>query len=80
MYLDSHARCRKSRKLEKPFLDLNVLNFYFRRLIKSLKTYQHIILKKCVDFFLLVELYALEYYPGPLLRSAEAGERLGTRQ
>ena len=29
---------------------------------------------------LLVELSLLEFHPGPLLRSVEAGERLGTRQ
>ena len=36
LYLESHARYRKSRKLEKPFLDLSVSNFHFRRLIKGL--------------------------------------------
>ena len=29
---------------------------------------------------LLVELSPLEFHPGPRLRSAEAAERLGTRQ
>ena len=33
-----------------------------------------------LSFLLLVELSLLEFHPGPLLRSAEAGERLGTRQ
>ena len=36
LYLESHARYRKSRKLEKSFLDLSVSNFHFRRLIKGL--------------------------------------------
>ena len=33
-----------------------------------------------LSFLLLVELYPLEFHPGPRLRSAEAGERLGTGQ
>ena len=40
--------------------------------------------KICTDFFLsfllLVELSLLEFHPGPRLKSAEAGERLCTRQ
>ena len=33
-----------------------------------------------ISFLLLVELSLLEFHPGPRLRSAEAGERLDTRQ
>ena len=35
---------------------------------------------RLLSFLLLVELYLLDFYPGPHLRSAKAGERLGTRQ
>ena len=49
LYLESHARYRKSRKLEKPFFGLQVSNCqYFRRLMEGLKIFQHIIFKTYV--------------------------------
>ena len=48
LYLESHARYRKSRKLEKPFFGRTSLKFYFRRSIKGLKICQYIIFKTYV--------------------------------
>ena len=35
---------------------------------------------RLLSFLLLVELYLLDFHPRPHLRSAKAGDRLGTRQ
>ena len=45
LYLESHARYRRSRKFEKPFFGPTSFKFHFRRLMKGLKICQHIILK-----------------------------------
>ena len=45
LYLESHTRYRKSRKLEKPFFGPKSLKMHFRRLAKCLKICQHIVFK-----------------------------------
>ena len=83
MYLDSHARYRKSRKLEKPFFGPKCIKFSLYKIDKKLEDLSaHNLFKMCrfLSFLLLVELYPLEFHPGPHLRSAEAGKRLDTRQ
>ena len=48
LYLESHTRYRKSRKLEKPFLGPTSFKLHFRRSVKGLKIFQHIIFKTYV--------------------------------
>ena len=55
LYLESHTRYRKSRKLEKPFFGPTSLKLHFRRSVKGLKICQHKSLKcMCRLLFLLL--------------------------
>ena len=48
LYIESHTRYGKSRKLKKPFFGPTCLNLHFRRSVKGLKICQHIIIKMYV--------------------------------
>ena len=59
---------------------ISVSNFQFSKGLEDFSA--HISSKHMCRFLssvLLVELSPLEFHPGPCLRSAEAGKRLGTR-
>ena len=66
----------KVKKVRKTVLGLRVSN----STLEDLEDLSVKCMCRLLSFSLPVELFQLEFHPGPHLKSAKAGERLGTRQ